>query len=187
VGARNGRNGARKSAKTSEARIRVVDSRKSETKSSCAGGWQWGKLASLAQSTCARSVSLVVYSYVCRCRSTHNVEEYLAAKPRDLRFPPVSSISIEAPFVATIDGDETIVDNQNPSIDFSTICPVFESTGECRHGLRCRYLGGHVRKTEEGKVELFVDEEKKARTIVAETELNFVMGDTLKQIRSKKV
>ena len=75
----------------------------------------------------------------------------------------------------------------HPSIDWSAHCPVFEQTGECKHGMRCRFLGGHVRKTDEGKLELVVNEEKKAQTILAETELNFVSGETLKQIRTKKV
>lgn len=122
-----------------------------------------------------------------RCRNTHNVDEYLAAKPKDLRFPPASALSHEAPFVASEDADEPMADAQYPSIDWSTTCPIFERTGECKHGMRCRYLGGHVRKTDDGKVELVVDEGRKAQTVIAETELNFVMGDTLKQIRSKKV
>ena len=124
---------------------------------------------------------------LCRCRNTHDIKAYLASKPKDLRFPPISALSSEPPFVKQVDEDQTMEDAENLSVDFSTTCPIFERTGECKHGLRCRYLGGHVRKKEEGEMELVVDEEKKARSIVAETELNFVTGDTLKQIRSKKV
>lgn len=122
-----------------------------------------------------------------RCRNSHNVEEYLAAKPRDLRFPPISALNNESPFISSSNEDEAMSDAKIPSIDWSTTCPVFERTGECKHGLRCRFLGGHVRRTDEGTLELVVHEEKKAHTAITDTELNFVAGDTLKQIRWKKV
>lgn len=80
-----------------------------------------------------------------------------------------------------------MADAKYPSLDWSTTCPVFENTGECKHGLRCRFLGGHVRTTDEGTLELVVHDEKKAQTAITDTELNSVAGDTLKQIRSKKV
>lgn len=137
---------------------------------------------------CFDSTQCIVFLTVfCRCRNTHNVEEYLAAKPGDLHFPHVSALTSESPFISPSNADEVMTDAQNPSIDWSTACPVFEQTGECRHGLRCRFLGGHIRKAEYGKLELVINEEKQARTVVTETELNFVTGETLKQIRSKKV
>lgn len=71
-------------------------------------------------------------------------------------------------------------------LEFNTICPVFEETGECKHGFKCRFLSGHVRK-EGGGLVLIQDEEKKARTAVSSTELNFMGPDTLKLLRSKKV
>lgn len=101
--------------------------------------------------------------------------------------PPISALSHEPPFVRQTEADGSVENAENSSVDFSTTCPVFEKTGECGHGFRCRYLGGHVRKKDDSELELVADEEKKVRNIVAETELNFVMGDTLKQIRSKKV
>lgn len=80
-----------------------------------------------------------------------------------------------------------MTDEKNPSVDFSTKCPVFERTGECKHGLKCRFLGGHVREGENGALELFTDEEKKAHAAATETELNFIDPTTLKLIRTKKV
>jgi len=76
---------------------------------------------------------------------------------------------------------------EQPSVDFPIRCPVFEATGSCRIGLKCRFLGGHARKTEDGTVSLVEDEEKKAVTLTANTELNFVSPTTLKLLRSKKV
>ena len=80
-----------------------------------------------------------------------------------------------------------MTDAAEPSIDWSAKCPVFEAVGECGQGLKCRFLGGHARKGENGEIILIIDEEKKAREIVAHTEVNFVTGETLKAIRSKKV
>lgn len=72
-------------------------------------------------------------------------------------------------------------------VDFPTRCPPFETTGSCRIGLKCRFLGGHMRKDEDGKVSLVEDEEKKRATLTANTELNFVSPLTLKLLRTKKV
>lgn len=72
-------------------------------------------------------------------------------------------------------------------LDPTTTCPVFQRTGECKHGLKCRFLGNHVRTREDGELELAVDEEKKARVAAVETEVNFLDGDTLRKIRTKKV
>lgn len=69
----------------------------------------------------------------------------------------------------------------------TTTCAVFQRTGECKYGLKCRFLGNHARSQENGELELVVDEEKKARAAVAETELNFIDADSLRKIRTKKV
>ncbi|CDO71512.1 hypothetical protein BN946_scf184910.g11 [Trametes cinnabarina] len=121
------------------------------------------------------------------CRFTHDVAAYLAAKPRDIHFPAPEDLSDEPPFVRLPDVEmaET-TDALQTSLDPTTTCPIFHDTGECRHGLKCRFLGNHVRKKENGELELLIDEEKKARVAAADTELNFVDGDTLKKIRTKK-
>lgn len=72
-------------------------------------------------------------------------------------------------------------------MDPSTICPVFAETGECRHGLKCRFLGGHVQKDDRGNLVLMQDEEKQARSAVSAKEINFMSPDVLKLLRSKKV
>ena len=66
-------------------------------------------------------------------------------------------------------------------------CPGYEATGECKLGLRCRFLGAHGRRDENGNVILLVDDEKRAVAASTETEMNFVDGDILKEIRTKKV
>ncbi|KAH9941524.1 hypothetical protein B0H21DRAFT_710495 [Amylocystis lapponica] len=72
-----------------------------------------------------------------------------------------------------------------PTIRFSTTCPVYERTGECKHGYKCRFLGGHVRKSDDSTLELIADQDKVAHGAVSETELNFIDPNTLKLLRTK--
>ena len=74
-----------------------------------------------------------------------------------------------------------------PSLDMSTVCPVFAETGECRYGFKCRFLGGHVRTAENGDLSLVGDEDKKARAALTAHEVNFVGTDVQKALRSRKV
>ena len=121
-----------------------------------------------------------------RCRNTHDIKAYLAVKPRDVQFPTADMLQATPPYV-NMGKDETIVDAENPSINREVKCPVFETRGECTTGYKCRFLGGHVQDTDDGEVSLVVDEAKKAFAAVSEVELNPIDGETLKQIRSKKV
>ncbi|KAF8497530.1 FMN-linked oxidoreductase [Russula emetica] len=100
-------------------------------------------------------------------------------------------LSNEPPFVAVPNATKGIEEeseepSESESVDFPTRCPVFERTGSCRIGLKCRFLGGHVRKAEDGTVSLVEEEEKKRDTLTANTELNFVSLSTLKLLRTKK-
>ncbi|KAI0768259.1 zinc finger dihydrouridine synthase [Trametes elegans] len=121
------------------------------------------------------------------CRFTHNIPAYLAAKPKDIHFPASEDISDAPPFVRLPDV-EMVEHGDAPqnSLDPSTICPVFQHTGECKYGLKCRFLGNHARAKENGEYEVLVDEVKKARVAAAETEVNFMDADTLRKIRTKK-
>lgn len=56
-----------------------------------------------------------------------------------------------------------------------------------RFGFKCRFLGGHISTDENGNLDLAVDEERKARTTVSMHEVNYVGGEVLKMLRSKKV
>ncbi|CAL1709528.1 unnamed protein product [Somion occarium] len=120
------------------------------------------------------------------CRNTHDVTAYLAAKPKDIHFPSLRDLGDTPPFVKPFPDEEIMTDAENPSLDFSTSCPVFEAQGECNTGLKCRFLGAHVRKLDSGNWKVTVDEEKRARAATTEKELNFIDGIALKQVRSKK-
>jgi len=120
------------------------------------------------------------------CRNTHDAEAYLAAKTRDIYFPSTELLADGPPFVKLPSEDATMVDQSSPSIDPTTTCPVHAVRGECKTGLKCRFLGAHAQKTDAGTWEVTVDEEKKARSAVLEAELNFIGADTLKKLRTKK-
>ncbi|KII91492.1 hypothetical protein PLICRDRAFT_38252 [Plicaturopsis crispa FD-325 SS-3] len=138
---------------------------------------------------CWKIASGKVCDFGDQCRNTHDVAAYLAAKPRDIHFNATAHILDVPPFVE--DSASTVdrvleVDAQYPSVDLSTTCPIFAETGACKHGLKCRFLGGHVRKDESGELQLVTDDEKLARTAVSSTEVNFIGFDTMKLLRTKK-
>jgi len=66
-----------------------------------------------------------------RCRFSHDVGAYLAAKSQDIRMPQISEISNPSPFVPVID-KVGMPHSPYPSLDSSSVCPVFAETGECR-------------------------------------------------------
>jgi tRNA-dihydrouridine synthase 3 len=95
-----------------------------------------------------------------------------------------SSISSTPPFVVTdTDGESA----PGSSLDFSTTCPYFEEAGECRLGLKCRFLGAHARVDGDGAVALITDEEKRSRIASTNAELNQASAETLKLLRQNKV
>ncbi|KAG1743735.1 uncharacterized protein EDB91DRAFT_1236703 [Suillus paluster] len=120
------------------------------------------------------------------CRFTHDVDSYLAAKPRDIRFPSIPKISDVAPFIMGMEEDGSTADDSLSSLDQHTSCPSFGESGFCRLGLKCRFLGAHAKCDVTGVITLVEDEEKRAQTALSSTELNFVSADTLKLLRSKK-
>ena len=122
-------------------------------------------------------------TYFSRCRFIHDIPSYLSAKPRDIYFSPISSFSDTPPFVP-LPQEEA----HSTSIDPTTTCPVYQEIGHCRHGLKCRFLGGHVRTDpDSGDLILLHDEDKMTWTAVSSKEVNFVGGDVLKLLRSKRV
>ncbi|KAH7911450.1 hypothetical protein BJ138DRAFT_1179548 [Hygrophoropsis aurantiaca] len=127
------------------------------------------------------------------CRFTHDVSAYLAAKPRDIRFPSFTSLANTSPFVHSSSDAEKTVEPEgekqtdiSSSLDPDTVCISFNETGECRLGLKCRFLGAHARKDENGAIALVVDEERKRASGMASTEMNFVSSETLKLLKARK-
>ena len=79
-----------------------------------------------------------------------------------------------------------------PSVDLSTTCPIFLEKGGCKHGLKCRFLGGHIRHTDSGSEDIaalaIARDETLSESRVRETaETNAIDQGVLKQLRSRKV
>lgn len=110
----------------------------------------------------------------------------MAKKPKDIQIPSLSSFSATEPFVS-ISTDTEMSMEGHASIDFNTTCPNFQSFGFCKFGLKCRFLGGHTRIDDTGKLHQIVDEEKKSKAAISETELNSCDSQTLSKLRTKKV
>ncbi|KAH8981918.1 zinc finger dihydrouridine synthase [Lactarius hatsudake] len=149
-------------------------------------GRRWAKMRDEVE-LCWRFAGSGKCDFGSECRLSHDIQAYLDAKPRDIIFPSASMLSNEPPFVSLpgtgANGTER---SEGSSVDPTSRCPVFEATGSCRLGLKCRFLGGHVYKAEDGTVALVEDEDKKALAQTANTELNFVSPATLKLLRAKK-
>ncbi|KAH8990766.1 zinc finger dihydrouridine synthase [Lactarius akahatsu] len=151
-------------------------------------GRRWAKMRDEVD-LCWRFAGSGKCDFGSECRLSHDIQAYLDAKPRDIIFPSASMLSNEPPFVSlpgTGTGANGTERSEEPSVDPTSRCPVFEATGACRLGLKCRFLGGHVYKAEDGTVALVEDEDKKAVALIANTELNFVSPATLKLLRAKK-
>ncbi|KAI0273872.1 zinc finger dihydrouridine synthase [Russula aff. rugulosa BPL654] len=157
-------------------------------------GRRWAKVRDEVE-LCWRFAGSGQCDFGSECRLSHDIPAYLKAKPRDIFFPSESMLSNEPPFVAIPSAAEGIeeeseepfeTETETKTVDFPTRCPPFETTGSCRIGVKCRFLGGHMRKAEDGTISLVEDEEKKRATLAANTELNFVSPSTLKLLRTKK-
>lgn len=130
-----------------------------------------------------------------RCRFTHDVAAYLAAKPSDIHFPSISTTTLQAhpPFIAprTSDIPSSFLvpgsEQEIAGIDPTTTCPSFAESGVCSLGLKCRFLGAHVQKDLAGTVTLIIDQDKKSSNSSINTEFNRIGADTLKMVRTRKV
>ena len=56
-----------------------------------------------------------------------------------------------------------------------------------RYGFKCRFLGAHIQKNESGSLSLTSDVDLQAQAAVAMAEMNFILPETQKLLRSKKV
>ncbi|KAL4076835.1 hypothetical protein V8B97DRAFT_2084564 [Scleroderma yunnanense] len=135
---------------------------------------------------CWRIANGTICEHGADCRFTHDIDAYLSAKPKNIHFPPANALKDSPPFVVTDESLQHSSAAEDSSLDFGTTCACFEEAGECRVGLKCRYLGAHAHKDENGVINLTVDEEKKSRVALTTTEMNHVSADTLKMIRTRK-
>jgi len=101
------------------------------------------------------------------CRFSHDVQAYLANKPNDLTLPTVDHILA------------------GTTADTPTVCPVFLESGECRYGLKCRFLHSHL-SIDAGGPTLQKDTNKIAQTALTSKEINHIPPDVLKALRTKK-
>lgn len=135
---------------------------------------------------CRRVANGKICEHGDECRFTHDIDAYLAAKPRDIQFPSITTISDVPPFIMGTDEDNSTAGDNLSSLEHHTSCPSFAEYGFCRVGLKCRFLGAHAKRDVSGVITLVEDEEKKAQTAISAKELNFVSADTLKLLRFKK-
>jgi tRNA-dihydrouridine synthase 3 len=178
--------GSPKKPKLSGAERRKLSKEEKKAQRGSNKGRRWAKVRDEVD-LCWRFAGSGKCDFGSECRFSHDVHAYLDAKPRDIFFPSASMLGNEPPFVSLPSAGASETErSEGSSVDSTTRCPVFEATGSCRLGLKCRFLGGHVRKAEDGTVALVEDEDKKALTLTANTEFNFLSPGTLKLLRTKK-
>lgn len=77
-----------------------------------------------------------------KCRWSHDVRGMIAAKPDDVRLPPLGQwsdyISESPPFVKLGANDPVR-------------CPIYDVNKSCRFGLRCRFLAAHIEHVPTGE------------------------------------
>jgi tRNA-dihydrouridine synthase 3 len=82
------------------------------------------------------------------CKFAHNWEDYLKTKPQDVHYDPTAQLNVEPPFVTQAEvvsaGDDVV----GQRLDTSTVCPVKRDLGWCPYGMKCRFLGGHLKRVE---------------------------------------
>lgn len=119
------------------------------------------------------------------CRFSHDLGAYLDTKPKDLFWPSETpTFSTSVPFAP----EHTFAASRlGPSIDAQTSCPIFLRLGDCRYGLKCRFLGGHVKAADPNENSGIPVEVVKVDCPSPPEEINFVHNSTLKELRSRKV
>ena len=118
----------------------------------------------------------------------------LSAKPRDIKFPAPSDLSIQPPFVFPGDEEAKNVANQatgvGSSLDPTTVCSVHSEIEKCKYGFKCRFLGAHVKVAGDDfsdELSFVVDGDMVARAAVSAAELNFIDPDVRKQVCTRKM
>lgn len=68
----------------------------------------------------------------------------------------------------------------------ATICPDYEERGQCRFGLKCRFLSAHCTPGPDGTPISSRDEAKIANSAVSAKEVNYVTAESLRLLRTRK-
>ena len=116
---------------------------------------------------CWKVANGIICEFGDNCRFSHDVQAYLANKPNDLILPTVDHVLA------------------GTTADTPTVCPIFHESGECRYGLKCRFLQSHL-STDAEEPTLLKDTNKMAQTALTSKEINHISPDVLKALRTKK-
>lgn len=82
------------------------------------------------------------------CRFAHSWEDYFKTKPQDIHYDPTATFSTTEPYIAIGDCVNGGGDIVGMRLDTSTVCPVKRDLGWCPYGMKCRFLGDHLKKVE---------------------------------------
>ena len=128
-----------------------------------------------------------MYCMVPRCRGSHDLPAYIASKPSDLYWTPAPVLLDTSPFVAPRSFPPQNSYEEFPSIDPSTVCPYYSEHRRCKYGFKCRFLGGHIKRGEDGTLVLLRDPECEATAPATAIEKNGIEMSVLKSLRKKEV
>lgn len=84
------------------------------------------------------------------CRFAHSWKSYFTTRPKDIHHDPDAGTKFTTtpPYLVVPDpvlgGDEN--DPVGSRIDTSTVCPVKRDLGWCPYGMKCRFLGDHIKR-----------------------------------------
>ncbi|KAJ7061201.1 zinc finger dihydrouridine synthase [Mycena amicta] len=143
-------------------------------------GRRFGKVRDEGLQLCYQVAAGGMCDYGDQCRINHDIPGYLATQPPDLGLPQTNDMD-DMPIPLPVESGEPV-----PSTSYKTFCPIFEETGVCRFGFRCRYLSGHSKLDDAGVLHLVTDEYKHAKAAVASAEVNRLSTQTQKLLRTKK-
>jgi tRNA-dihydrouridine synthase 3 len=124
---------------------------------------------------------------ISRCRGSHDLPAYIASKPSDLYWTPAPILLTTPPFLAPQPLPPQHPYEEFPSIDASTACPYYGEHGRCKYGFKCRFLGGHIGRGEDGTLVLLTDPERTAAAAITAVEKNSIEMSALKSLRRKEV
>lgn len=82
------------------------------------------------------------------CRFAHSWEDYFKSKPQDIHHDPKATFNTTEPYIVIgecVSGGDDVVGRR---LNVSTVCPVKRDLGWCPYGMKCRFLGNHLKKVD---------------------------------------